>query len=191
MFERFTDRSRRVVVLAQEEARMLGHNHIGTEHLLLGLLREQSGGAAEVLASAGVTLDAARAQVAEIAVPGDKAPAGHIPFTPRAKRILELSLREALELNQGSIRPEHVLLGLIRERKGVGAQVLGRLGNIERRLGIAAAAPAFTGFRGLLASVDRHLTNIERHLGVRQEPEGPRREGEAAAGDDSGPAPGE
>lgn len=128
MFERFGDRSRRVVVLAQEEARAFGHGHIGTEHLMLGLLHAEAGVSAQVLAAAGVTLEAARVQVAEIAGPGGKAPTGHIPFTPRAKRVLELALREALELKQSFITPEHMLLGLIRERKGVGAQVLQRLG---------------------------------------------------------------
>lgn len=128
MFERFGDRSRRVVVLAQEEARALGHGHIGTEHLMLGLLHAEAGVSAQVLAAAGVTLDAARVQVAEIAGSGGKAPAGHIPFTPRAKRVLELALREALVLRQSYITPEHVLFGLISERKGVGAQVLERLG---------------------------------------------------------------
>ena len=127
MFQRFGDRSRRVVVLAQEEARMLGHGHIGTEHLVLGLIHEESGIPATVLAAAGVTLDAARVQVAEIAGSGGKAPPGPIPFTPRAKRVLELALREALELRQSYIRPEHMLLGLIRERNGAGAQVLERL----------------------------------------------------------------
>jgi ATP-dependent Clp protease ATP-binding subunit ClpA len=128
MFERFGDRSRRVVVLAQEEARALGHGHIGTEHLMLGLLHPEAGVSAEVLAAAGVTLAAARVQVAEIAGPGGKAPAGHIPFTARAKRVLELALREALELKQGYITPEHMLLGLIVERDGAGARVLDRLG---------------------------------------------------------------
>jgi hypothetical protein len=146
MFERFTDRSRRVVILAQEEARMLGHGQIGTEHLLLGLLHEQSSTAALVLRSAGVTIEAAREQVAEIAGPGDKALLGHIPFTPRAKRVLELALREALELRQGSIRPEHVLLGLIRERNGAGPQVLERLGGplpaLRQRVLEAATADA-------------------------------------------------
>jgi ATP-dependent Clp protease ATP-binding subunit ClpA len=241
MFERFTDASRRVVVLAQEEARMLGHGHIGTEHLLLGLLNEQSGIPAKVLESAGVTLDAARVQVAEIAGPGSKPPRGHIPFTPRAKRVLELSLREALELRQSNIRPEHVLLGLIRERNGVGAQVIERLGgplpdlrqrvldaakdappdpvreeehgpersvwnwapvrgpgpelqltnesvfgfrhlltsldkrlsDIEQHLGIAAGERNRPGFRGLLLSVDSHLANIERHLGIPSQPHAP------------------
>jgi hypothetical protein len=128
MFERFTEQSRRVVVLAQEEARMLGHNHIGSEHLLLGLLHEQGGTAADVLASAGITLEAARSQVEELAVPGDKSPSGHIPFTQRAKKILELSLREALEQKKSYIGTEHILLALMRDSDGMGARVLERLG---------------------------------------------------------------
>jgi len=128
MFERFTDRSRRVVVLAQEESRMLGHNHIGTEHLLLGLIHEQPGVAGQVLASAGITVEAARVQVREIVGPGSKAPTGHIPFTQRAKKVLELSLREALEQRKSYIGTEHILLGLIRDPDGVGAQILERLG---------------------------------------------------------------
>jgi ATP-dependent Clp protease ATP-binding subunit ClpC len=128
MFERFTDRSRRVVVLAQEEARMLGHNHIGTEHLLLGLIHEQSGSAAQVLKSAGITIDAARAEVGEIVGPGGKPLTRHIPFTQRAKKVLELSLREALEQKKSYIAPEHILLGLTRDPGGVGAQILERLG---------------------------------------------------------------
>jgi ATP-dependent Clp protease ATP-binding subunit ClpA len=128
MFERFTEQSRRAVVLAQEEARMLGHNHIGSEHLLLGLLHEQDGTAADVLRSAGITVEAARSQVAELAGPGDKSPSGHIPFTQRAKKILELSLREALEQKQSYIGTEHILLALLRDSGGMGAQVLERLG---------------------------------------------------------------
>jgi ATP-dependent Clp protease ATP-binding subunit ClpA len=128
MFERFTEQSRRVVVLAQEEARMLGHNHIGSEHLLLGLLHEQGGTAADVLASAGITVEAARAQVEALAVPRDKSPTGHIPFTKRAKKILELSLREALEQRKSYIGTEHILLALLRDSDGMGAQVLERLG---------------------------------------------------------------
>jgi ClpA/ClpB-like protein len=128
MFERFTDRARRVVVTAQEEARMLGHNHIGSEHLLLGLLHEQGGIAAQVLEPAGVTVEAARAQVAELAGPGDKSPAGHIPFTQRAKKILELSLREALEQKKSYIGTEHILLALMRDSDNLGAQVIERLG---------------------------------------------------------------
>jgi ATP-dependent Clp protease ATP-binding subunit ClpC len=128
MFERFTEQSRRAVVLAQEEARMLGHNHIGSEHLLLGLLHEQGGAAAVVLGSAGITLEAARSQVEELAGPGDKAPSGHIPFTQRAKKILELSLREALEQKKSYIGTEHILLALMRDADGTGARVLERLG---------------------------------------------------------------
>ncbi len=129
MFERFTEQSRRVVVLAQEEARMLGHNHIGSEHLLLGLLHEQGTIAADVLASAGITVEAARSQVEELAGPGDKLrPSGHIPFTQRAKKILELSLREALEQRKTYIGTEHILLALMRDADGTGARVLERLG---------------------------------------------------------------
>jgi ATP-dependent Clp protease ATP-binding subunit ClpA len=128
MFERFTDRARRVVVAAQEEARMLGHNHIGSEHLLLGLLHEQDGTAAQVLASAGITAEAARAQVEEFAGPGSKSPSGHIPFTQRARKVLELSLREALERNSRHIGTEHILLALMRNTDDVGAQILERLG---------------------------------------------------------------
>lgn len=128
MFERFTEQSRRAVVLAQEEARMLGHNHIGSEHLLLGLLHEQGGAAAVVLGSAGITVEAARSQVGELAGPGDKAPSGHIPFTQRAKKILELSLREALEQKKSYIGTEHILLALMRDADGTGARVLERLG---------------------------------------------------------------
>lgn len=129
MFERFTEQSRRVVVLAQEEARMLGHNHIGSEHLLLGLLHEQGSIAADVLASAGITVEAARSQVEELAGPGDKLPpSGHIPFTQRAKKILELSLREALEQRKTYIGTEHILLALMRDSDGTGARVLERLG---------------------------------------------------------------
>jgi ATP-dependent Clp protease ATP-binding subunit ClpA len=128
MFERFTDRARRVVVLAQEEARMLNHNYIGTEHILLGLLREGEGLAAKALESLGISLDAVRQQVEEIIGQGQEAPSGHIPFTPRAKKVLELSLRESLQLGHNYIGTEHILLGLIREGDGVAAQVLVRLG---------------------------------------------------------------
>ena len=128
MFERFTDRARRVVVLAQEEARMLNHNYIGTEHILLGLIHEGEGVAAKGLESLGISLDAVRAQVEEIIGQGQQAPSGHIPFTPRAKKVLELSLREALQLGHNYIGTEHILLGLIREGEGVAAQVLVKLG---------------------------------------------------------------
>jgi ATP-dependent Clp protease ATP-binding subunit ClpC len=128
MFERFTDRARRVVVLAQEEARMLNHNYIGTEHILLGLIHEGEGVAANALESLGISLEAVRQQVEEIIGQGQQAPSGHIPFTPRAKKVLELSLREALQLGHNYIGTEHILLGLIREGEGVAAQVLVKLG---------------------------------------------------------------
>jgi ATP-dependent Clp protease ATP-binding subunit ClpC len=128
MFERFTDRARRVVVLAQEEARMLNHNYIGTEHILLGLIHEGEGVAAKALESLGIALEGVRAQVEEIIGQGQQSPSGHIPFTPRAKKVLELSLREALQLGHNYIGTEHILLGLIREGEGVAAQVLVKLG---------------------------------------------------------------
>ena len=128
MFERFTERARQVVVLAQEEARMLNHNYIGTEHILLGLIHEGDGVAARSLESLGISLDAVRQQVEEIIGQGQQAPSGHIPFTPRAKKVLELSLREALQLGHGYIGTEHILLGLLREGDGVAAQVLVTLG---------------------------------------------------------------
>ena len=128
MFERFTDRARRVVVLAQEEARMLNHNYIGTEHILLGLIHEGEGVAAKALESLGISLEAVRSQVEEIIGQGQTPPTGHIPFTPRAKKVLELSLREALQLGHNYIGTEHILLGLIREGEGVAAQVLVKLG---------------------------------------------------------------
>src|SRR3954471_24985051 len=128
MFERFTDRARRVVVLAQEEARMLSHNYIGTEHILLGLIHEGEGVAAKALESLDISLEAVRAQVEEIIGQGQQAPSGHIPFTPRAKKVLERSLREALQLGHNYIGTEHILLGLIREGEGVAAQVLQKLG---------------------------------------------------------------
>jgi ATP-dependent Clp protease ATP-binding subunit ClpC len=128
MFERFTDRARRVVVLAQEEARMLNHNYIGTEHILLGLIHEGEGVAAKALESLGIALEGVRQQVEEIIGQGQQAPSGHIPFTPRAKKVLELSLREALQLGHNYIGTEHILLGLIREGEGVAAQVLVKLG---------------------------------------------------------------
>ena len=124
MFERFTDRARRVIVLAQEEARSLQHNYIGTEHLLLGLIREGEGVAAKALASKGVELEATRKQVIEMIGKGNASSNGHIPFTSHAKQVLELSLREALQLGHSYIGTEHILLGLIREGEGVGTQVL-------------------------------------------------------------------
>jgi ATP-dependent Clp protease ATP-binding subunit ClpC len=124
MFTRFTDRARQVVVLAQEEARMLNHNYIGTEHILLGLIHEGEGVAAQVLESLGISLEEARDRVEEIIGQGQQAPSGHIPFTPRAKKVLELSLREALQLGHQYVGTEHILLGLIHEGDGVAAQVL-------------------------------------------------------------------
>jgi ATP-dependent Clp protease ATP-binding subunit ClpC len=128
MFERFTDRARRVIVLAQEEARMLSHGYIGTEHLLLGLIHEGGGASGAALESLSITLDGARAQVVSIVPRGQEPLSGHIPFTPRAKKILELSLREALDLGHSSIGPEHILLGIVREGQGVANQVLANLG---------------------------------------------------------------
>src|SRR5215472_106218 len=128
MYERFTDRARRAVVQAQEEARMLNHNYIGTEHILLGLIHESDGVAAKALESLGIRLDAVRQQVEEIIGRGPQAPSAHIPFTPRAKKALELSLRESLQLGHNYIGTEHILLGLIREGDGVAAKVLSNLG---------------------------------------------------------------
>jgi ATP-dependent Clp protease ATP-binding subunit ClpC len=128
MFERFTDRARRVVALAKEEAKRLKHSYIGTEHILLGLLREGEGVAAKALESLGISLDAVRQQVEEIIGQGQQEPSGHIPFTPRAKKVLELSLRESEQLGHDHIGTEHILLGLLREGDGVAAQVLVKLG---------------------------------------------------------------
>jgi ATP-dependent Clp protease ATP-binding subunit ClpA len=128
MFERFTDRARRVIVLAQEEAALLHHDYIGTEHLLLGLAHEGQGVAAKALESLGIRLEALRSQVEEAIGRGQRAPSGHIPFTPRAKKVLELSLRESQQLGHNYIGTEHILLGLVREGEGVAAQVLVKLG---------------------------------------------------------------
>ena len=150
MFERFTDRARRVVVLAQEEARMLNHNYIGTEHILLGLIHEGEGVAAKGLESLGISLEAVRSQVEEIIGQGQQAPSGHIPFTPRAKKVLELSLREALQLGHNYIGTEHILLGLIHEGEGVAAKGLESLGisleavrsQVEEIIGQGQQAPS-------------------------------------------------
>ena len=147
MFERFTDRARRVVVLAQEEARLLNHNYIGTEHILLGLIHEGEGVAAKALESLGISLEAVRSQVEEIIGQGSSSPSGHIPFTPRAKKVLELSLREALQLGHNYIGTEHILLGLIREGEGVAAQVLVKLGRPVE--GPPAGHPAAVGLQRL------------------------------------------
>jgi ATP-dependent Clp protease ATP-binding subunit ClpC len=196
MFERFTERARRVVVHAQEESRLLSHNYIGTEHLLLGLLAEREGIAARALESLNVTLEAAREQVEEIIGPGQQQPQGHIPFTPRAKRILELSLREALTMGGEVIDTQHLLLGLVDEGDGVGAQILRRVGATAQTVREAVTrlvdaepqaeatetpgAPravsvtrtlrldpdALIDVKVLLVSIDRRLTAIERHLGI-------------------------
>jgi ATP-dependent Clp protease ATP-binding subunit ClpA len=145
MFERFTDRARRVVVLAQEEARMLNHNYVGPEHVLLGLIHEGQGVAARALTDLGLGLDEVRQQVEELVGQGEHAPSGHIPFTPPAKRVLELSLREALQLGHNYIGTEHILLGILREGENVGAQALVRMGadlNRVRPEVIRLVAPA-------------------------------------------------
>ena len=182
MFERFTERSRRVVVLAQEEARMLNHNYIGTEHILLGLIHEGAGVAAKALESLGISLEAVRQQVLEIIGQGQQAPSGHIPFTPRAKKVLELSLREALQLGQEYIGTEHILLGLIREGDGVAAQVLVKLGaDLNRvrqqviQLATGRAGEEVIGEGSPLPDIaparpdplDRRLAAIERWVGLR------------------------
>lgn len=128
LFERYDDRARRVVVLAQEEARFHNHDYIGTEHLLPGLIHEREGVAAQVLADLGVTLEAVRRQVKEMIGPGDQAPSGYIPFTPRAKTVLELALRQALQLGHNHVGTEHILLGLVHERGGTAAEILAELG---------------------------------------------------------------
>ncbi len=177
MFERFTDRARRVVVLAQEEARSLDHNWIGTEHILLGLMREGDGVAAKTLESLGISLDAVRQQVEEIIGRGQQPPSGHIPFTPRTKKVLELALRESLQLGHNYIGTEHILLGLIREGDGVAAQVLVTLGadlNRVRQQAIqllhghsaeepAPTRPAERELR-LLPAVKTHLEALEQRL---------------------------
>src|SRR5712675_790774 len=150
MFEKFTERARQVIVLAQEEARMLNHDYIGTEHLLLGLIHEGEGVAARALESLGVSLEAVRAQVEEIIGQGQQALSGHIPFTPRAKKVLELSLRESRQLGHDYIGTEHLLLGLLREGEGVAAQVLVKLGaDLNRvRLQVIQLLQGYQGGKG-------------------------------------------
>jgi ATP-dependent Clp protease ATP-binding subunit ClpA len=209
MFERFTDRARRVVVLAQDESRMLHHDYIGTEHILLGLIHEGEGVAAKALQALDISLESVRSQVEEIVGKGQETRAGHIPFTPRAKKVLELSLRESLELGHDYIGTEHILLGLIREGDGVAAQVLVRMGAdlsrvrhqvilvLEGHEGSSARREArrsavtrdhlLTEVQNTLATIAERLTVIERHLGLpggRESPGGT----PAAAGDQ--PAPG-
>jgi ATP-dependent Clp protease ATP-binding subunit ClpA len=194
MFERFTDRARRVVVLAEEEARMLHHNYIGTEHILLGLIGEGEGVAAKALESLGISLDVVRQQIEEIIGPGQQAPPESIPFTPRAKKVFELSLRESLQLGHQYVGTEHILLALIREGDGVAAQVLVKLGadlnRVRQQVGQLlhgyqgkepASAGTGEGFQlGQRASarpqedaptrvelLDRRLAAIERWVGLR------------------------
>ena len=188
MFERFTERARRVVVFAQEEARDLNHDYIGTEHLLLGLTRDGEGVAAQALRELEIRQDAVREQVTEIIGRGQRSPSGHIPFTPRAKKVLELSLREALQLNHNYIGTEHILLGLVGEGEGVAAQVLIKLGGSLSRVRdkVIELAPPGIGegpelpgqlrrsrLRGpfdevmrRLEAMDERLAAIERHLGL-------------------------
>jgi ATP-dependent Clp protease ATP-binding subunit ClpC len=177
MFERFTDRARRVVVLAQQEARDLDHNYIGTEHILLALIDEGEGVAAKALTAMGISQDTARQRIEELIGRGQGASAGHIPFTPRAKKVLELSLREALQLGHHYIGTEHILLGVIREGDGVGARVLVDLGaNLDRtrqqviqiltgRMPEEGAPAAAAKLRERLDSVAARLAVIERMLG--------------------------
>jgi ATP-dependent Clp protease ATP-binding subunit ClpC len=199
MFERFTDRARRAVALAQDEARMLDHGWIGTEHILLGLIHEGEGVAAKALESLGISLDAARQQVEEFIGQGQQAPSGHIPFTPRAKKVLELALRESLQLGHGHIGTEHILLGLIREDDGVAAQVLvvlgadldrvrqqviellrGHQGQDEGSAGswLGEQAPAGLPEEVLawFGALDRRLTALERWVGVQPDLEDLNRE---------------
>ena len=186
MFERFTDESRRAVVLAQEEASRLNHNYIGTEHLLAGLRREERGAAARALKSADITLDAVRGQIEALVGRGQRPPSGHIPFTPRAKKALELSLREALKLDDDCIGPGHLLLALISQDDGVAVRVLHELGadleqlraravlEIEANQKAQGISPPLRLRRtqksdavlGLLDTIDDRLSAIERHLGL-------------------------
>ncbi len=193
MFERFTDRSRRVVVLAQEEARVLKHNHVGPEHILLGLVHEGHGVAAKALEELGVRPEALREQIEELIGTGQQEMSGHIPFTPRAKRVLELSLREALQLGHNYIGTEHILLGILREGDNVAAQVLVRMGvdlnrvrlEVVRLVGsgsetgtrlaagetrapgsVTSRDPLLAEVRNALVAMSERLTAIERHLGL-------------------------
>jgi Clp amino terminal domain, pathogenicity island component len=192
MFERFTDEARTVVVRAQDQARLLKHNYVGTEHILLGLIAEQHGLAARALTSLDVRLDAVREQVIQIiGVGAQPVPASeHIPFTPRAKKVLELSLRDALQLGSNSIGTEHILLGLLREGHGVAVVILGNLAGDPRTVRravmavlhhdlpegvrtsrperIPAAIRPQPGILAMLRDIDARLANIEAHLGIRK-----------------------
>jgi hypothetical protein len=186
MFERFSDRARHVVVLAQDEARRLDHTWIGTEHLLLGLILEGEGVAAKALKSLGISLDSVRQQVEEIIGRGQEAPSGHIPFTPRTKKVLELALRESQQLGHNYIGTEHILLGLIREGDGVAAQVLVNLGADLNRVrqqviqllhGHSAEESVWTrsgeqelrllpGVKALLEGLEQRLAAVEQRVGT-------------------------
>ncbi len=186
MFERFTDQSRRAVVLAQEEARHLNHNYIGTEHLLAGLRRENRGAAARALESAGITIDAVRAEIEKLVGRGQEPTSRHIPFTPPAKKCLELSLREALDLGHNHIGTGHLLLALISQDDSVGVRVLGGLGadleqlrarvirEIEDDQDNGGGSPPPrpqraelpNAVQALLDTIDDRLTAIELHLGI-------------------------
>ncbi|NUR87494.1 MAG: Clp protease [Nonomuraea sp.] len=181
MFERFTDRARKVVVLAQEEARRLDHNYIGTEHILLGLIAEGEGAAGLVLAEIGVEHDPVRDFVIQEVGRGTESPGGHIPFTPRAKKVLELSLREALQLRHNYIGTEHILLGVLREGKGLACQalvnlgqdleetrqlVIDRLGAIPRHRPSPEMLYTTSGMAERLERIEASLARIERHLGI-------------------------
>jgi ATP-dependent Clp protease ATP-binding subunit ClpA len=175
MFERFTDRARRVVVLAQEEARMLNHNYIGTEHILLGLIHEGDGVAARALEDLGVRLDTVRERVEYTIGTGKHAPSGHIPFTPRAKKVLELSLREAIQLGHNHIGTEHILLGLMSEGEGVAYQVLTELGLTSAKVRKAVirritgrSREDFAAEFGSSVTIESRLKRIERRLGISQ-----------------------
>ena len=184
MFERFTDRARRVLVLAQEEARLLNHSFIGTEHILLGLIHEGEGVAAKALESLGISLEAVREKVEETIGMAGTAPSGSPPFTPRAKKVLELSLREALQLGHSYIGTEHMLLGLVREGEGVAATVLvslgADLGRVRQQViqlldghGAEGSSKPRSTRAGViedvlarLDSMDGRLTAIERWVGM-------------------------
>jgi ATP-dependent Clp protease ATP-binding subunit ClpA len=199
VFERFTDRARRVVVLAQEEARMMNHGYIGTEHILLGLIHEGEGLAALVLDGCGVELEHVRAFVERETGHDGNPPSGHIPFTPRAKKVLELSLREALQLRHNYIGTEHILLGLIREGEGLAAHALtdagADLADVRQRLldrvgRGSKERPSEMFFAGgsmlseRLTRIEESLERIERHLGI-QRPEqkpGDRRDDDEGVG---------
>jgi len=208
MFERFTDRARHVVVLAEEEARLLNHNWIGTEHLLLGLIRQGDSVAARALESLGISLDAVRQEVEEIIGQGGQVPSEEIPFTPRSKKVLKLALRESLQLRANYIGPEHILLGLIREGDGVAAQVLVKLGagpNRARQQVLqllhghpaedpvparfaAAKLRVTTAVQARLEAIEQRLAAIEQRIGtgpdtsdLDEQIDGVRRERRAAA----------